>query len=116
MGKRGPKGPNRTSFKKGQSGNPAGRLPGVKTARTKDFRTAVTSLLDDCGPELLGWIQRVAEKQPQRAVDCLAALAEFSTPKLSRITHAGDENAPVLFGRAIDDIPNDPVHPTTKAD
>lgn len=107
MGKRGPKGPTSSSFKKGQSGNPNGRPPGIQTERTKDFKTAVKSLLDDCGPQLFEWVQRVAEKNPQRAVECLASLAEFATPKLSRVTHTGDVNEPVFFKQVEDDIPPD---------
>ncbi len=108
MAKRGPKGPTSSSFKKGQSGNPAGRMPGVPNKATVDFRESVKKLLDDCGPELAGWVARVAEKNPQRAVDCLAALAEYAIPKQSRVTQVGDPDAPILYKEVVDNIPNEP--------
>lgn len=116
MAKRGPKGPTSTSFKKGNVANPNGRPPGSLNKATGDFRESVKKLLDDCGPELFTWVQRVAEKNPQRAVDCLAALAEYATPKLSRVTHTGDTDAPVLFYQVKDDIPDAPIHTTTQTD
>lgn len=113
MAKRGPKGPNKTSFKKGVAANPHGRPPGTPNKVTTDFRLSVKNLLDDCGPQLFEWVQRVAEKNPQRAVDCLAALAEYATPKLSRVTHTGDPDAPILFSKVGDDIPEVPGDPDT---
>ena len=113
MAKRGPKGPTSSSFKKGQSGNPAGKPPGTKNERTLDFRQSVQKLLDACGPELEGWVARVAEKNPQRAMECLASIAEFATPKLSRVTHTGDADAPILFKQVTDDILNESPPPAT---
>lgn len=108
MAKRGPKGPNSSTFKKGQSGNPNGRPPGVPNKVTTDFRASVTNLLNDCGPQLMEWVQRVAKKNPQRAVDCLAALAEYAVPKQSRVTVVGDSDAPILYKEVVDNIPNEP--------
>lgn len=109
MAKRGPKGPTSSSFKKGQVANPNGRPPGVPNRTTTDFKEAVNKLLNDCGPQLFEWVQQVAVKNPQRAVDCLAALAEYAIPKQSRVTHTGDPNEPVFFKQVEDDIPGDPT-------
>lgn len=92
-------------FKKGNSGNPNGRAVGTQNVVTKDFRNAVSQLLNDCGPELLGWIERIAVKKPDRAIECLTKLAEFATPKLNRTELAGDINGnPILVKQIVDDI------------
>lgn len=103
-------------FVKGQSGNPAGKLPGTKHVKTVDFRAAVQMLIDKKSEKLDKWIDRIAVKNPARAVECIVALAEFSTPKLSRVTHTGDVDAPVFFSQVKDDIPDAPVPPTTETD
>lgn len=108
MAKRGPKGPTSTSFKKGQVANPHGRPVGSKNVVTGDFKAAVANLINNRGDDLNDWIERIAAKNPARAVDCIVALAEFSQPKLSRVTHTGDVNEPVFFKQVEDDIPPDP--------
>ncbi len=104
MAKRGPKGPIKTSFKKGQVANPNGRPPGSQNVATKDFKQAVKNLLEENSANIQEWLARVAENNPARALECLGNLAEFAQPRLSRVTHAGDADAPVLFQRITDDL------------
>lgn len=96
-------------FAKGQSGNPAGKLPGTRHVKTNDFKTAVQLLIDKKSADFEKWIDRIAKKNPARALDCIRDLAEFATPKLSRITHTGDKDAPVLYKEVSDDIPDDRI-------
>lgn len=107
MGKRGPKGPTKTTFKKGQSGNPAGRPPGSLNKSTKAFREVMTALLEKNEEMFEKWIERIAKNNPGQAYDLMLRSAEFTTPKLSRVTHTGDVNEPVFFKQVEDDIPPD---------
>lgn len=80
------------AFKKGQSGNPAGRKAGTPNKATADFRETVRSLLDDNRENVGRWLTLVAEgdgtdsgkADPAKALDLLAKLAEFAAPKLTR--------------------------------
>lgn len=77
-------------FAKGQSGNPNGRKPGP-TRATREFRETVTKVLEENSENVGIWLTRVAEgtdadakPDPGRALDLLAKLAEYASPKLAR--------------------------------
>lgn len=87
-------------FKKGQSGNPAGKKPGPNKA-TVEFRETVRLLLEDNREKVGIWLKQVAEglpaheikPNPAKALDCLAGLAEYASPKLARTEHTGKDGA-----------------------
>jgi hypothetical protein len=86
-------------FAKGQSGNPSGRKPGP-TRATREFRETVTKVLEENSENVGKWLTRVAEGEritgddgqievlspadPAKALDLLAKLAEYASPKLAR--------------------------------
>ncbi len=112
MAKSGPKGPIKTSFKKGQSGNPNGRPKGSLNKSTKAFREVMQALLEKNEEQFSKWIERIARNNPDAAFGRLMQAAEFTTPKLSRVTHAGDSDAPILYKEVVDNIPDEPEIPT----
>lgn len=70
-------------YAKGQSGNPAGRPPGPNKV-SREFRDTVRRLLEDNADNVSVWLEQVAANDPNKALDTLAKLAEYATPKLAR--------------------------------
>ena len=96
-------------FKPGESGNPAGRKPGVPNHYTKKAKEAFAMLLDDNLDNLSIWLSQVAADDPKEALKIVMALSERFIPKLSSqaITDADGENLlkglTFKFGQPIDD-------------
>lgn len=61
-----------------------GRKKGVPNKVTADVRKSFSLLLEGAAPKLQTWLNRVAKKEPGRALDLVAKLAEYHIPKLSR--------------------------------
>lgn len=80
-----------------------GRPKGAVNKATKAFRETVTTLLESNADNVQTWLTTVAngdgdqvKPDPKGALDLLAKLAEYATPKLARTELIGDENAPVV--------------------
>lgn len=76
------------TFKKGLSGNPAGKPKGVRSAQKKRFEEALNTLLEDASEDIRGWY-KVAQDDPKGALDVLTKLAEYVHPKMQRVEHTG---------------------------
>ncbi len=61
-----------------------GRPPGTPNKATKEFRDTVRSLLESNAQNVSIWLADVASTDPYKALDLLAKLAEFASPKLAR--------------------------------
>jgi DNA-binding Lrp family transcriptional regulator len=81
-------------FEKGVSGNPNGRPQGAVSERTKMWN------------ELAEWFTQQGAAKCMRIMDEMedeeyikhyTALLEYFKPKQARITHSGDEKAPVVI-------------------
>lgn len=89
-------------FPKGKSGNPKGKPPGPNK-KTAEFRETVRMLLEDNAENFAKWLQQVAEgipahdikPNPAKALDCMAGLAEYASPKLARTEHTGEGGGPL---------------------
>lgn len=81
-----------------------GRPKGVPNKATKAFRDTVTALLEDNSENVSKWLAAVAEgdivhdikPDPYKALDMMAKLAEYATPKLARQEHVGDADTPLI--------------------
>jgi hypothetical protein len=73
------------AFKKGQSGNPAGRPAGAKDKMTSEIREAFQSLVEGNLNNIEAWLQATAEKDPAKALDFMLKLSEYTIPKLKAI-------------------------------
>lgn len=88
-----------------------GRKKGVPNKVTREFRETVKALLERNSDNVERWLTMVAEgdggelkADPGKALDLMAKLAEYATPKLARTEHTGkDGGAIVVQGVAHDD-------------
>ena len=82
-----------------------GRPKGVPNKATTDFKMTVTRLLEGNADNVAVWLKTVAEGDPKaeiepdpyKALDMLAKLAEYATPKLARQEHVGDGGGAMKF-------------------
>ena len=85
-------------FKKGQSGNPAGKRPGPNRA-TKNAREAIAQFVDGNAARLQGWLDQIAadpKHGPAAALRCVTDLLEFHVPKLARTELTGKDGATLV--------------------
>ena len=69
-----------TSFKKGQGGKPKGAL----NKTTRDIKEAYKELIEKNLDNLTKWLDKIAEKDPEKAIRILTELSEYVIPKLAR--------------------------------
>lgn len=96
-------------YKPGQSGNPNGRPKGTPNKTTKHIREAYQKLTEDNLENMTLWLTRVAEENPERAMDLMLKLSEYIIPKLNRTEVTGQDgqdlfkNIKFEFGPEIND-------------
>lgn len=73
-----------------------GRQKGSINKITSDVRQAFANLLESNSQNLSGWLKRVARKDPGRALDIVARLAEYHVPKLARTEVTGKDGGPIV--------------------
>ena len=74
-----------SKFTKGSSGNPNGRPKGSANKTTNKIREAFTKLVEDNLENMTKWLTEVADDSPEKALDILNKMAEYTTPKLARV-------------------------------
>jgi len=86
-------------FKKGQSGNPAGKPPGTTNKATTQVRQMIAKMADGLAPEVEGWLAKTAKGErdpddptkwlvkpdPGYASSLYFQMIEYHIPKLARI-------------------------------
>lgn len=70
------------TFKKGQSGNPNGRVKGSVNRTTKEFKQHLNNLLETAAPDMVQWLKEIED--PRERFQVLKDFAEYIHPKLSR--------------------------------
>lgn len=73
-----------------------GRIKGVPNKSTTEFRQTVTALLQSNSENVGIWLGQVAKDDPYKALDMLAKLAEYATPKLARQEHVGKDGGDIV--------------------
>jgi hypothetical protein len=71
-------------FKKGIATNPKGKKPGTLNETTKDIKAAYKLLIENNLDNLTGWLEKIADKDPEKAIRIISDLMEFVIPKLAR--------------------------------
>lgn len=73
-------------FKKGQSGNPAGRKKGSLNKVNKDRKAFISYVLDLNKKGIVDVLNKLKETDPAAYLNALLKLLEYDTPKLNRVT------------------------------
>ena len=81
--------------KKGTTNNPNGRKPGVPNKVTKDIKEAYRQLIEKNLDNLTGWLEKIAEKDPEKAIKIINDLSEYVIPKLARSELTGSDGKPL---------------------
>ena len=68
-------------WEQGVSANPNGRPKGVPNKATKDIKQHYADLIAGNLDRIQGWLDRVAEENPQAAIDLLIKLSPFVIPR-----------------------------------
>lgn len=85
------------AFRKGDPRPPgAGRKPGQANRQTIAAREAIARFVDGNIDRLNGWLDQIAEDDPQAAFRCLMDVVEYHVPKLARTEMTGADGGPVL--------------------
>lgn len=81
--------------KKGHTNNPNGRKRGIPNKVTTGIKEAYRNLLELNTPNMVLWLERIAENDPAKALDICIKLSEYIIPKLARsesnVTHSVDD-------------------------
>jgi hypothetical protein len=81
-------------FKSGQSGNPNGRPKGGENKVTTEIRQAYADLIHGNLDNITVWLQEVAVRDPQKAIECLIKLSPFVLPKKTEL-HTPEDWKPI---------------------
>lgn len=71
-------------FKKGQSGNPKGKIKGTENNITRDIKEAYRMLIEKNIDNISIWLDDIAQESPEKAFYILMSLTEYVIPKLAR--------------------------------
>lgn len=85
---------NSGSFKPGD--RRAGRPKGTPNRATADVRMAMAQLAEGNIERVQKWLDRVARKDPARALDLFLRLLEYYIPKLQRSEFTGKDGKDLL--------------------
>lgn len=68
-----------------------GRVKGTPNKATADARAAIGKFVDDNAGRLQGWLDRIAEKDPEKAFSLFQSVIEYHVPKLARTELTGKD-------------------------
>lgn len=70
-------------FKKGHK-KVGGKTEGTQNKATKDIKEAYRQLIEKNLDNLTGWLEAIADKDPEKAIKIINDLSEYVIPKLAR--------------------------------
>lgn len=79
----------KSAFKKKRT-KTGGRTKGVPNKVTMEVRHGIKMVAEGNMPKVDKWLDRVAKKRPDKAMDLFLRLIEYHVPKLTRTEHVGE--------------------------
>ena len=75
-----------------------GRPKGSENKATTQFKQALNNLLEYSAPKMIGWLERVAQDNPEKALDTVSKYIEYVYPKLARVDSSlsGPDGGPLV--------------------
>lgn len=94
-------------IKRGDQKHPrSGRPPGQPNKATARGREAIAQFVDDNASRLVGWLDQIAEEDPEAAFRSFMSVVEYHIPKLARSELTGKDGGElsleVLVMKALD--------------
>lgn len=66
-----------------------GRPKGSENKATTEVRQVIRRMLEQAGPQMEGWLEEVAKKDPAKALELVLRACEYAIPKMRRTELAG---------------------------
>ena len=82
---------SRGRLKKGSNLNPKGRPKGLQNKTTEEVKRAYQNLVEMNLENMSKWLEQVAEKDPNKAMELMLKLSEYFIPKLARQEITGSD-------------------------
>jgi hypothetical protein len=80
-----------------------GRKKGVPNKVTQDVRAAIALLAQENVGRCQEWLDRIADKDPDKAMDLYLKMLEYHVPKLARSEITGEGGGPVVIAASKTD-------------
>lgn len=77
-----------------------GSRKGKVNKATKDVRAAIAQLAELNVAKVQEWLDRVAQVDPDKALDLYFKMIEYHIPKLARSEHTGRDGGPIALVQA----------------
>ena len=71
-----------------------GRPKGVQNKATVEFKEAVTNMISYATPQMVKWLEKIAKKNPEKALEMVYKFAQFGYPLLARTEKTGPGGGP----------------------
>jgi hypothetical protein len=81
-----------------QKGKPktGGKKPGTQNKATRDIKEAYRMLIEKNLNNLTGWLEIIADENPEKAIRILSDLSEYVIPKLARKELTGKDGEELI--------------------
>ena len=86
----------------------SGSRKGIENKTTSDIKEAYAMLIRSNIPNLIKWLEIIAEKDPAKAIYILADLSEYVIPKLAR-TDLTNDGEKFDFGATDEELIKDAI-------